>query len=213
MHLTIPVIGILRGVEASLFKSIMDASFAAGLEAIEVTMNTAGAEEIVADNITRVPEGRFLGMGTICCVEDAKRAIDAGAMFLVCPNLDTSVIEVAKANNTPVIAGALTPTEVYTAWSAGADMIKIFPCGSVGGPQYIKYLRGPFDDIPFIAVGGVERATLTEYFAAGVSAVGVGNSLFGKEALAQKDIDTLTRNVQEYVDKAVQAMTLNKPSN
>ena len=200
MRMTVPVIGILRGIAASSFESIMPASFEAGLEAIEVTINTDQAEKIVSENVGHVPEGKFLGMGTIRNLEEAKRAIGAGAMFLVTPNLDIAVIEYAKSNNVPVIAGALTPTEVYTAWSAGADMVKVFPCSALGGPEYIRELLGPFDRIPLVPVGGVRKSNLQEYFRAGVKAVGVGASLFGKEALREEKTQQVARNVKDFID-------------
>jgi len=129
MKLDVPVVGILRGVESAFFKDIMDTSFASGLQAIEITMNTEDALRIVSSNIPTVPPGKLLGMGTIRDIEEVKKAVDAGAMFLVTPNTDTAVIEYARAKSVPVISGALTPTEVYTAWSAGAEMVKVFPCG------------------------------------------------------------------------------------
>jgi 2-dehydro-3-deoxyphosphogluconate aldolase/(4S)-4-hydroxy-2-oxoglutarate aldolase len=199
MELKVPVIGILRGVESDFFGEIMQTSFAAGLTALEVTMNTPDAEKIVQRYRSAVPDGRLLGMGTIRNLEEAKRGVDAGAMFLVTPNLDLKVIEYAKAEGIPIVAGALTPTEVYAAWSAGADLIKVFPCGAMGGPQYIKELRGPFDQLRLVAVGGVDLANLTEYFAAGATAVGVSTSLFGAGALREKDLALLGQNVKNFI--------------
>lgn len=199
MHLNVPVIGILRGVESNFFGEIMQISFAAGLQAIEVTMNTDRAEQTVSGYRTAVPEGKLLGMGTIRTLDEAKKAIDSGAMFLVTPNLDTAVIEYANAEEVPIVAGALTPTEVYTAWSAGADMVKIFPCKALGGAQYIRDLLGPFDNIPLTAVGGVNIHTLEEYFEAGAAAVGVGASLFGGKALRDKDLVNLATNVEKFI--------------
>jgi len=121
MQLDVPVIGILRGVEAAFFGEIMTASFSAGLQAIEVTMNTRQADRIVSEYRHQVPQGRLLGMGTIRNVAEAEKAIAAGAMFLVSPNCDDKVIDYARAKDIPIIAGAFTPTEAYTAWSAGAD--------------------------------------------------------------------------------------------
>ena len=200
MDLDVPVIGILRGVDGEFFGELMQISFMAGLEAIEITMNTARAEEIVATYRSAVPEGKLLGMGTVCNLADARRAIDAGAMFLVTPNLDTEVIEYAARANTPVIAGALTPTEVYTAWSAGAEMVKVFPCGAMGGAKYIRDLQGPFDQIKLAAVGGVSINNLDEYFNAGVTAVGVSTSLFGSKALSEKNLEQLGHNVKNFID-------------
>jgi len=200
MELNVPVIGILRGVEGDFFSEVMQISFAAGLTAMEVTMNTAGAEEIVAEYRRAVPSGKLLGMGTIRNLEEARRAVAAGAMFLVTPNLDLGVIEYAKAEGIPIVAGALTPTEVYAAWSAGADLVKVFPCGAMGGPQYLKDLLGPFDHLRLAAVGGVSLANLPEYFAAGAAAVGVSTSLFGGKALREKNLDQIGQNVKNFVE-------------
>ena len=200
MELDVPVIGILRGVEGDFFGEVMQVSFGAGLVAMEVTMNTPGAEEIVRKCRLAVPEGRQLGMGTIRNVDEARRAVAAGAMFLVTPNLDTRVIDHARAAGVPIIVGALTPTEVYAAWSAGADLVKVFPCGAMGGPRYIKDLLGPFDHIRIAAVGGVSLANLQEYLGAGAAAVGVSTSLFGGQALREKNLDLLGQNVKTFIE-------------
>ncbi|MDH5525033.1 MAG: bifunctional 4-hydroxy-2-oxoglutarate aldolase/2-dehydro-3-deoxy-phosphogluconate aldolase [Desulfobulbaceae bacterium] len=200
MNLNVPVIGILRGIKGDFFGELMQISFLAGLEAIEITMNTDKAEKIVAAYRPAVPEGKLLGMGTICNLTEAKRAVDAGAMFLVSPNLNLEVIEYAVRENIPIIAGALTPTEVYTAWSAGATMVKVFPCGAMGGAKYIRDLRGPFDRIRLAAVGGVTLNNLEEYFEAGVTAVGVSASLFGAKALREKNLELLGQNVKTFID-------------
>jgi 2-dehydro-3-deoxyphosphogluconate aldolase/(4S)-4-hydroxy-2-oxoglutarate aldolase len=199
MEFTVPVIGILRGVEEAFFSDLMAAAFDAGLQAIEITMNTPGAERIVEKNLPRVPEGNFLGIGTVRNMEEAKRALDAGAAFIVTPNTDAGVIEYAAGRNVPVIAGAFSPTEVYAAWSSGAWMVKVFPCGLLG-PSYIRELRGPFDDIDLVAVGGVTPDNLRDYFDAGVRAVGVSSALFGKAALREKDVKELSRNVRKFVE-------------
>lgn len=200
MKLEVPVIGILRGVEGDFFGEVMQISFAAGLMAMEVTMNTAGAGEIVREYRPAVPRGKLLGMGTIRNLDEARRAVAAGAMFLVSPNLDTGVIEYAKKEGIPIVAGALTPTEVYAAWSAGADLVKVFPCGAMGGPQYIKDLLGPFDHLRLAAVGGVSSANLQDYFAAGAAAVGVSTSLFGGKALREKNLDRIGQNVKKFIE-------------
>ncbi len=198
MNLKIPVIGILRGVDSALFKSVMDTSFTSGLQAIELTMNTDDALKIVSSNIPTVPEGKMLGMGTIRNLEEAKKAVDAGAMFLVTPHTDTDVIEYAKTHSVPIVAGALTPTEVYNAWAAGADMVKIFPCRPFG-PGYIKELRGPFEQVALVAVGGVDLDNITDYFDAGASAVGASTTLFGKKALKDRDINKIACNVKNFI--------------
>lgn len=196
MKLSVPVIGILRGVEADFFPQLLQASFQAGLKTLEVTMNTPGALDMLRQNMPLVPDGCFLGMGTVCNLDEAKMAIDAGAMFLVTPNTDLDVIAYAKQQGVPTVAGALTPTEVYRAWSAGADMVKVFPCP---GPKYIKDLLGPMQDVPLVAVGGVKLDNLKEFLDAGAVGVGVGNSLFGSDALSSKDADGVLLHMSEYL--------------
>lgn len=200
MDLTVPVIGILRGIQGDFFGDLMDAAFRAGLQAIEVTLNTEGAEAMIAAGRDRVPDGKLLGMGTVCNVRQAERAVDAGAMFLVTPNVDPEVIAHAATRNVPVVAGALTPTEVYAAWTAGASMVKVFPCGPMG-PAYIRDLLGPFDRIKLVAVGGVNADNVKAYFAAGACAVGVGTSLFGKQALNQRRPDMIEANVGRFLEQ------------
>ena len=199
MKLDVPIIGILRGISGDVFGPLMQASFAAGLQAIEVTMNTPGAEEIIAGNKDSVPSGKYLGIGTIRNLAEAERAYEAGAMFFVTPNVDLDVIRFARSKDISVIAGGLTPTEVYEAWDAGASMVKVFPCRSLGGPQYIRELRGPFDRIPLVAVGGVTIKNVSEYLQAGATAVGVGMSLFGEQAVAAKDWDAVSQNVNKFI--------------
>lgn len=196
MRLDVPVIGILRGVEPDFLPQLLEASFQAGLQAIEVTMNTPGAPDMLRRNMHLVPDGCLLGMGTVRNLEEARLAIDAGAMFLVTPNTDVDVIAYAREQAVPVVAGALTPTEVYRAWSAGADMVKIFPCP---GPGYIKDLKGPMGDVRLVAVGGVKLHNLQEYLDAGAEAVGVGNSLFGEEVLGNRDAAGVLRHISKYL--------------
>lgn len=203
MELAVPAVGILRGVEEGFCREILSVSFGAGLQALEVTMNTAGAERIVAAVRPSVPPGKLLGMGTVRNLEEAERAVAAGAMFLVTPNYDPAVIACARGAGVPVIAGALSPTEVYNAWAAGAAMVKVFPCNAMGGAAYIRELLGPFDTIPLVAVGGVTIDTLAGYFAAGAAAVGVSTALFGKQALQEKNINDLAGNVKKFVTRCL----------
>ena len=205
MQLEVPIIGILRGISAGFFAPLMQAAFGAGLQAIEITMNTEGAEEIVAANRAKVPPGKYLGMGTIRSVTEAERGAEAGAMFFVTPNYNPEVIKFAKRVNIPVIAGGLTPTEVYNAWQAGASMVKIFPCRALGGPQYIRELLGPFDNIPLVAVGGVSLDNLEEYLKAGVSGVGIGAPLFGHQAIVDQDLEAVSKNVATFVERCKSA--------
>ncbi len=198
MHLDVPIIGILRGIDRDFFPAVMAASFGAGLQALEITMNTPGGVDLVARCRPEVPPGKLLGMGTVRNPEEARQALAAGAMFLVTPNTDPKVIELASSQGIPVIAGAFTPTELYAAWSAGAAMVKVFPCGAVGA-DYLRELRGPFEQIPLVAVGGVNRHNLTAYFGAGARGVGVGSALFGAEALAGRNPVAVAEHVRDFI--------------
>jgi 2-dehydro-3-deoxyphosphogluconate aldolase/(4S)-4-hydroxy-2-oxoglutarate aldolase len=202
VELNIPIIGILRGIEADFFGPLMSAAFEAGLQAIEVTYNTAHALEMVKEQIPRGPQGKYLGMGTIRNLEEARQAVEAGAMYLVSPNTDIAVIEFAKRRQIPIVAGAFTPTEVYAAWSAGAEMVKVFPCGSMG-PGYIRELLGPYDRMPLVAVGGVTADNAASYLQAGARAVGVGTSLFGKEAIARQRPQEIADNVKKFISRSI----------
>ncbi|MFH7319700.1 bifunctional 4-hydroxy-2-oxoglutarate aldolase/2-dehydro-3-deoxy-phosphogluconate aldolase [Desulfurivibrio sp. D14AmB] len=199
LQLSTPVIGILRGVEEDFFGELLGVAFAAGLQALEVTSNTPGAERMVARFRPGVAGNKLLGMGTIRNLAEAQRAVAAGAMFLVSPNCDREVIGFANDQRVPIISGALTPSEVYRAFVAGAEMVKVFPCGALGGPRYIADLRGPFEQIPLVAVGGVTSHNAGEYLAAGAAAVGVGGSLFGTRALAEQDLTAIDANIREFI--------------
>ncbi|MFU8819724.1 MAG: bifunctional 4-hydroxy-2-oxoglutarate aldolase/2-dehydro-3-deoxy-phosphogluconate aldolase [Desulfurivibrio sp.] len=201
LQLSVPVIGILRGVEEDFFGELLGVAFAAGLQALEVTINTPGAEKMVARCRPGVAGDKLLGMGTIRNLAEAERAVAAGAMFLVSPNCDREVIRYANRQRVPIIAGALTPSEVYNAFAAGAGMVKVFPCGALGGAGYIADLRGPFEQIPLVAVGGVSRHNAGEYLAAGATAVGVGGSLFGAKALGERDLTAVGANVREFITR------------
>ena len=202
MQLAIPVIGILRGIGAEKFRHLMQAAFSAGLQAIEVTMNTPEAERIIAANRELVPAGNYLGMGTVRNLSEARKAYEAGANFFVSPNVAPEVIEFARHKDIPIIVGALTPTEVYRAWEAGAALIKVFPCGALGGPHYIRALCGPFDHIPLVAVGGVTFANAAEHLQAGAAAVGVGISLFGEQAVKEEDWAAVRENVEKFIRRS-----------
>jgi len=194
------VIGILRGTPAEVFPRIVEAARAGGLRALELTVNTPDAFAMVAELRPRLPESFRLGMGTVRNPEEARRAVEAGAMFLVTPNVDPRVIRLANEARIPIIAGAMTPTEVWTAWQAGADLVKLFPANRFG-PGYIRDLRGPFDEVPIVAVGGITPETAAAYFEAGAVAVAATSALFGREALAGPDLGAVTRNVRAFLDR------------
>jgi 2-dehydro-3-deoxyphosphogluconate aldolase/(4S)-4-hydroxy-2-oxoglutarate aldolase len=186
-------IGIVPVIRAS---SPAEARFAAeaiwhgGISIAEITMTVPGAIEVISELARTTPEV-LVGAGTVLNPEAARRCLDAGAQFLVTPGLSLKTIELAAKENVPIMAGALTPTEVITAWEAGADFVKVFPCSQVGGASYIRALRGPLPDIPLVPTGGVTLDTAADFLAAGAVALGVGSELLQKEALRARNAETL----------------------
>lgn len=178
-------IGLVPVIRTS---SAADARFAVeevaqgGIPIIEVTMTVPGALDVIHDLCC--VKGVLLGAGTVTDVDTAKRCIDAGAHFISSPMLDIPTVEmVAKLPDILMMAGALTPTEVVTAWKAGSDFVKIFPSSMVGGDSYIRMLKRPFPDIPFIAAGGVTQQNAAHYLLAGVSALSIGKELIPRESM------------------------------
>lgn len=155
---------------------------AAGIPIIEVTMTVPHGAEIIAQLAADDPQ-LIVGAGTVLDLESARRCVDAGAKFLTSPAFDSKLVEFAHAHNIAIFPGALTPSEILAAWNAGADFVKIFPCSDLGGPRYIRDLRGPFPHVPLIASGGVNQENSSDYFLAGVKAIGVGAALIPHEAV------------------------------
>jgi len=154
-----------------------------GIPIIELTMTVPGALEVIKDLVKHVP-GVILGAGTVLDVDTARRCIDAGAQFISSPALDIRTVNyVAGLPNILMMAGAMTPTEVLSAWKAGSDFIKIFPASLVGGDNYIRALRRPFPEIPLIAGGGVTQQNAAYYLLAGASALSVGKELIPHESM------------------------------
>lgn len=179
----LPILGILRGIKADVIEPLAEALILSGLETIEVTMNTIDASKIIK-KMVELSKGRLtVGAGTVMTTGEINAALDAGAAFIVMPVLINEVVEYCVKNKIAVFPGALTPQEVYNAWSKGATMVKVFPAGYFG-PAYIKELKGPFKDIQLLACGGVTAENIKAYFDSGVSAVAFGASIFKKEWLA-----------------------------
>ncbi|MEI8175512.1 MAG: bifunctional 4-hydroxy-2-oxoglutarate aldolase/2-dehydro-3-deoxy-phosphogluconate aldolase [Candidatus Omnitrophota bacterium] len=196
----LPVMGILRGIEMDAIEPIVNTAASAGLETIEITMNTEGAPELIRQAIKVSKKRLMIGAGTVLDLATLKTALDAGATFIVSPVLVPEVVKYCVKKKIPVFPGALTPQEVYNAWNAGATMVKVFPTGALG-PDYIKELKGPFDDIELLACGGVTPENVKEYFAAGASAVAFGGSVFRKYWLLEKDYDDIYTSIKNYLAK------------
>jgi len=195
----LPLMGIIRGLESAHIEPLLETVIKAGLETIEVTMNTPDAAGIIA-RACDISGGRItVGAGTVLSKTELNEALDAGASFIVLPNLEEEVVSVCAGKAIPVFPGALTPSEVFKAWKAGATMVKVFPAG-IFGPRYIKELKGPFDDIRLMAVGGVTPENTSEYFSSGSDAVAFGGSVFRKEWLLEGDFEYIGKLVKRYVE-------------
>lgn len=182
-------IGILPAVRTSSAEQArfaVDAVIRGGIPAAEITMTVPGAIEVIAHFAQHAPDA-IVGAGTVLDVETARRCVDAGTKFLTSPGLVLDVVEFAVKNEIVVFPGALTPTEVLTAWKAGSDYVKIFPCGQVGGDRYIRALKAPLPQVPLIASGGVNQQTAVNFILAGAAALGIGSELLPKEALQLKE--------------------------
>ncbi len=182
--------GTMKGIEAMI---------AGGVKAIEITFSVPNAIEVIAAVKKRFGDKVLLGAGTVMNTQDAVGAVEAGAEYIVSPNTNFEVIGIAKRMGVPVMAGAFTPTEVVNAYAAGSDVVKIFPA-SVGGPSYIKALKGPLPNIPMMPTGGVNDKTAAPFIEAGAFALGAGSNLFDKKLLAAEDYDGLTKLARSFMD-------------
>ena len=191
------VVAIVRGQSDELILKAIEAALAGGINVIEVTFTVPNALQIIEKLAGQLSDDVILGAGTVLTPEKAASAIDAGARFIVSPNTNISVIEMAKSRGVPVCPGALTPTEVVTAWQAGADVIKIFPA-NVMGPKYLKDLHGPLPDVPFMPTGGVNLSTAREYLENGAVALGVGGDLINKKLMDEGNFAEITSRARQF---------------
>jgi 2-dehydro-3-deoxyphosphogluconate aldolase/(4S)-4-hydroxy-2-oxoglutarate aldolase len=189
------VIAIMRAKSSDQLLAAADAIKAGGVRAIEVTMTTPGALDVVRQATERYGADVLFGAGSVLDPESARAAILAGAQFVVCPTLNLKTIELCHRYSIPVVPGAYTPTEILTAWDAGADMVKIFPA-SVGGPAYFKAIKGPLPQVKLVPVGGVNLDTTADFIRAGADAVGVGGALVSQKLLEAGDFAALTERAR-----------------
>ena len=181
---------VIRASSPAEARFAAEAIWHGGISIAEITMTVPGAIEVISELARTTPEV-LVGAGTVLNPEAARRCLDAGAQFLVTPGLSLKTIELAAKEDVPIMVGALTPTEVITAWEAGADFVKVFPCSQVGGASYIRALKGPLPDIPLVPTGGVNLDTAADFLAAGAVALGVGSELLQKEALRTRNAEAL----------------------
>lgn len=192
-----------RSVEEAL--ALVDAMYKGGVTIVEVTMTVPGAIEVLRVTKHKYGGRILLGSGTVTSAEQAETTIEAGAEFVVSPSLHPEVIAKTKEFGKLSIPGALTPTEVIAAWTAGADYVKVFPCSAVGGASYLKSLKAPFPDVKLIPTGGVTLQTAADFLNAGAVALGVGTDLVNAAAIANKTPELVTNMARAYLDVILQA--------
>ena len=197
------VVAIIRAASGEQLVSVAEALYAGGIDVIEVTFTVPGVLDIISGVRDSLGDKILLGAGTVLDPESARAAMLAGAEFVGCPTGNLDVIRMCRRYDKLVMPGALTPTEVVTAWEAGADIVNGCPA-DVGGPNYLKALHGPLPQVKLLPTGGVDLETIGGFFEAGACAVGLGSALVEKQAVADGDMDRIRTQAEAYV-AAVQA--------
>lgn len=192
------VVPIVRTPDQASALAAVEAVLAGGLDCVEITMTVANALKAIEAVADRYGDRVLLGAGTVLDPETARACMLAGAQFFVTPSLNLRTVEMAKRYSKPIFPGALTPTEIVTAWEAGADGIKVFPCNALGGPKYIKSVKAPFPQIELIPTGGVNLETLPAFLAAGCAAVGVGSELVDNQSIASGNYHVITERSRQF---------------
>lgn len=183
----IPIMGILRGVKEEIITPLVETIVNSGLKTVEITMNTENAPELINKMVKAAKKNITVGAGTVLNLDDMHKALNAGATFIVSPTFVPEVVEYCCKNNIPVFPGALTPQEIYNAWNAGATMVKVFPVKFYGA-EYIKEIKGPFNNIDLLACGGVSEKNISSFVNNGASAIAFGGSIFKSNWLVKENL-------------------------
>lgn len=198
------IVAVIRSTSSEQLVNVARALYEGGVDVLEVTFTVPGALQIIADLHKSLGDKVLLGAGTVLDPETARAAFLAGAEFLVSPIVNLDVIRLGNRYDKLVMPGALTPTEIMTAWDAGAQVIKIFPA-DVGGPAYLKSIRAPLPQVRLLPTGGVNLDTIGEFFRAGACAVGLGGNLVEAKAVAAGDMARIKSLAEQYVAGVKQA--------
>ena len=193
------IVPVVRTATAEAAVNAIEAIYNGGIRAAEITMTVPGAVKALEKVADRFGDKIVLGAGTVLDPETARICMLAGAQFFVTPSLNVKTIEMARRYSKPICPGALTPTEVLTAWEAGADVVKVFPCGNMGGPKYLKALKGPFPQIEMIPTGGVNLETAGDFLRAGACAVAVGGELVDAKLIKAGDYAGIQKLADQYL--------------
>jgi 2-dehydro-3-deoxyphosphogluconate aldolase/(4S)-4-hydroxy-2-oxoglutarate aldolase len=192
----IPIVRVSSAQEAM---DVADAIKEGGVSCIEITMTVQGAIDVIKELTQKYKDEIIMGAGTVLDPETGRAALLAGAQFIVSPTLNIDLIQLAHRYSAVVIPGTMTPTEILTAWNAGADMVKVFPAAQLGGPEYIKAIRGPLPQILLVPTGGVNLQNAGAFIKAGATALGVGGELVDKKAVKEKKFNIITENTRAYL--------------
>lgn len=192
------VVAVVRAASAREALEVCPAIARGGVKPIEVTMTVPNAIDVIKEFKSSVRDEVLVGAGTVLDPETARAAILAGVDFVVMPTLNLKVIEMCHRYGKVVIPGAFTPTEILTAWEAGADIVKVFPAG-VAGPQYLRDIKGPLPQVRLLPTGGVTLENTTDFIKAGAVAVAVGTALVDKKLVAEKKFDLITEKAKQFV--------------
>ena len=205
------VIPVIRAQSADEAASAIAAIQQGGVSVLEITMTVPGAIELIRE-VTRRATDALVGAGTVLDPENALACIDAGARFVVSPALNLATIAACREAGIAVLPGALTPTEVLTAWNAGADFVKVFPANALGGPSYLKSLKAPLPQVKLVPTGGVNLQTAKDFIKAGASALGVGADLVDLQALRRGDAELVTERARKFLSLVAEARAEGPPS-
>ena len=192
------IIAVIRSADLEMGRKMAQAVAAGGIKLIEITANSDRAWELIASLRTDLPNCS-IGTGTVLTLDDIHQAIDCGAEYIFTPHVDRSLIQAAIAAQIPIVPGALSPTEIMTAWQSGATAVKVFPIQAVGGVSYLQVLQGPIGQIPLIPTGGVTVANARDFLNAGAVAVGLAGCLFPQDELIQEDWQSITNRASNLV--------------
>lgn len=195
----IGLVPVVRASSADEAMQVIEAIKAGGVNVLEITMTVPGAVKVIEKVTDKYGSDVLVGAGTVLDPETARACLLAGAQFIVSPALNLDTIALCHRYSAPIAPGVLTPTEVITAWSAGVDFVKVFPCGSVGGASYVKNLKGPFPQVKIIPTGGVSLKTAADFITAGASALGVGTDLVNIKAIREGNPQLITEAAQQYL--------------
>jgi len=196
----IGVIPVVRASSADEAIQVVEAIKAGGVSLLEITMTVPGAVQVIEQLTRRFGDEALVGAGTVLDSETARACINAGAKFIVSPALNLETIACCRELDVPVMPGALTPTEIVTAWNAGADFVKVFPCGALGGASYIKSLKAPLPHIELVPTGGVTLTTAAGFIEAGAAAIGVGADLVDVKAIRAGQPEKVIEAARAYVE-------------